>query len=290
MTESLRPLPDAALPGRIHTATLTSAQRITPADSPEEVLQLAFRCHDLGFDGKIGQCIRVHAPGQFGNRYHTRLYALADVDRTRTECTDFTICVRRCFTIDDFNGERYAGVASGYLCDLPADAAIEFSGPVGYPFTPPRDRQAALLMFGMGTGIAPFRGLVRAIYEEHGGWQGPVRLFYGARSGLEMLYMNDKNRDLANYFDQPTFKAFQAVSPRPHFGEPVALEAAIAQHAEEVWSLLQAPGTHAYVAGSEALLGMLEAPLAKPAGSPRAVRELRTRMVGERRWIESLYS
>jgi sulfite reductase alpha subunit-like flavoprotein len=98
-------------------------------------------------------------------------------------------------------------------------------------------------MLGMGTGIAPFRTLIRQIYEKIGGWQGQIRLFYGAKSPLEMLYMNDENSDLANYFDQPTFKAFQAVSPRPALGAPVALGAALEQNAAEVWGMLQQPNT-----------------------------------------------
>ena len=44
----------------------------------------------------------------------------------------------------------------------------------------------------MGTGIAPFRAFVKHLYRDIGDWRGQVRLFYGARSGLELLYMNDE--------------------------------------------------------------------------------------------------
>jgi hypothetical protein len=37
---------------------------------------------------------------------------------------------------------------------------------------------------GLGTGIAPFRRLLRKVYEERH-WQGKVMLFHGARVGLE---------------------------------------------------------------------------------------------------------
>ena len=46
----------------------------------------------------------------------------------------FELLVRRCHVIDDFNGERYDGVASNHLCDLPSAAQIKFAGPVGHPF------------------------------------------------------------------------------------------------------------------------------------------------------------
>lgn len=279
----------ATINGRRYSATLTNARRITPDDAREEVRELSFRCRDLAFDGRIGQCIRVLAPGQFGNRHHARLYSIADIDRSRSEATDFRICVRRCFTIDEFNGEEHPGVASNYLCDLSVGAEVDFHGPIGYPFTAPDDPESPLVMIGMGTGVAPFRGLVRSIYETRGGWSAPVRLFHGARSGLEMLYRNDRNNDLALYFDQPTFKAFEAISPRPHFGEPVAIDEAIAAHAAEVWTLMENERIRVYVAGSEALLPMIRKALAVPAGGVERYDERRQVLLGTAQWVQTLY-
>jgi ferredoxin--NADP+ reductase len=66
-------------------------------------------------------------------------------------------------------------------------------------------------MLGTGTGVAPFRAFLRRIYEEQKGWKGKVRLYYGARSGADLLYMNDENKDLTQYYDEKTFKAIQAL-------------------------------------------------------------------------------
>lgn len=144
-------------------------------------------------------------------------------------------------------------------------------------------------MIGMGTGIAPFRGLVRQIYEQVGGWEGKVRLFYGARTGLEMLYMNDENADLANYYDQPTFKAFQAVSPKPHFDAPIALDRAIEQNAEEIWALLQSPDTYVFIAGTQAIADVVNHTLVGIAGSADAWYATRDGLVAGGRWAEVLY-
>jgi ferredoxin--NADP+ reductase len=270
-------------------ATLLSNERITPRNSPEDVRRLRFSV-DAAFDARVGQCLRVRAPGQFGQLWHERLYSIADLEKIDQRRAAFELLVRRCHVIDDFNGERYDGVASNHLCDLPLGGEIKFVGPVGHPFPVPEDRAAGLLMIGMGTGIAPFRGLVRRIYEESGGWEGPVRLFYGARSGLEMLYQNQENADLGLYYDQPTFKAFSAVSPRPHFGEPPALDKALLAHAAEIWTMLQDGKAHLYIAGPESLLPLVDTALAEAAGSQEAWKVLRAALKESGRWHEALYS
>ena len=282
------PKSPAPPPARTHAAVLVQSRRITPPASREEVRHLVFRTGDQSFDGALGNCIRVMAPGQYGNPWHTRLYSIMDLER-RDKGAEFAICVRRCSYIDDYSGEEYKGVASNYLCDMRPDDALQFAGPVGYPFVIPEDKSADILLLGMGTGIAPFRTLIRQIYEKIGGWQGRVRLFYGAKSPLEMLYMNDENNDLANYFDQPTFKAFQAVSPRPALDAPVAMEQALAQNAAEVWDMIQRPNTRVFVAGSGKVLGMIDKAMVEMAGSSRNWVSVHAQLRYSGRWSEVLY-
>ena len=271
------------------SAKLISSTRITPDESPEEVRHLVFRTDDLGFDAKAGQSIRVMAPGQYGNRFHTRLYTIADQETQNVDNSEFTLCVRRCFYIDDFSGEEYQGVASNYLCDLKPGQSIKFDGPVGLVFPVPANKKADLLMIGMGTGIAPFRAYIRHLYEKLGGWEGKVRLFYGARTGLEMLYMNDENKDLALYFDQKSFKAIQAISPRPAMKAPVAIDQAIDQNAAEVLEMLQSSEAHVFIAGAEAMLEPVDKALSKVAGSADAWQKIKAGLVADGRWNEVLY-
>ncbi len=271
------------------SAQLISSNRITPATSAEEVRHLVFRTADLGFEAKPGQSIRVLAPGLYGNPYHARLYTIADPEAVSPESSEFTLCVRRCFYVDDFSGEEYKGVASNYLCDLQPGQSIRFDGPVGLVFPVPANRKADLLMIGMGTGIAPFRAYIRHLYEKLGGWEGKVRMFYGAHTGLEMLYMNDENQDLAQYFDQASFKAIQAVSPRPALQAPVALGQAIEQYANEVLEMLNGKDTQVFIAGAEAMLEGVDKTLASIAGSAIAWQTIKGVMVAEGRWHEVLY-
>jgi ferredoxin--NADP+ reductase len=244
------------------------------------------------FHFKLGQSVGLLIPGphEFGNENHFRLYSVASTERGEKPGTStISLCVKRCFYIDDVNGERYPGVASNYLCDLRPGDSITLTGPYGIAFSLPEDPSANILMIGLGTGIAPFRAFVKHIYDEVGEWNGKVRLFYGAKRGMELLYMNDQKNDLANYYDQDTFKAFEAVSPRPHLNEPIDLERTLSENASEVWEMLQDPNTYVYVAGLEQVSDMLDKALSKMAGSEEKWLRLKKHLIACDRWAELIY-
>jgi ferredoxin--NADP+ reductase len=95
---------------------------------------------------------------------------------------EITLVVRRCNYIDEYSGEEYAGVNSNYICSRRAGDQLTITGPFGIPFDVPADKNANLLLIGLGTGIAPFRALVKHIYQDVGDWKGKVRLLYGAHA------------------------------------------------------------------------------------------------------------
>jgi ferredoxin--NADP+ reductase len=204
-----------------YPAKVLSTQRLTPTGT-EEVRELVLEVQDPSFECEVDQSfgVLVETDGEFGKSTHHRLYSVADLPEKKDGKTRITLLVKRCSYVDDFSGEKYDGVASNYLCDRKVGNTITITGPFALPFQVPDDKTANLIMIGMGTGIAPFRAFIKHIYREQGGWEGKVRLFYGARSGLELLYLNDKDGDLTNYYDEDTFEAFHAVSPRPALGGP----------------------------------------------------------------------
>lgn len=266
--------------------------RITPEDSPEDVREILIEVQDHAFDYQVGQVIGVLVPGPhaFGHHMHFRLYTLADTPQPlRDDHRIITLAVKRCNYIDEYSGEEYKGIASNYLCDLHTGNSITMTGPYGHPFEVPEEKDANLLMIGMGTGIAPFRAFVKHIYDNVGGWSGRVRLFYGARTGLEMLYMNDRRNDLANYYDEETFQAFQAISLRPHWGEDAALTQTLQLHKQEVWDMLCSYNTHVYVAGLSVINTMLDSAFSEMAGSPDKWQRRKQELIAGRRWTELLY-
>lgn len=273
-------------------ATVVASERITPDNSDVEVRHLVLELPGDGeFDYLEGQSIGVLAPGphEFGNRNHLRLYSIAGSRGEGTHPRTVDICVRRCFYIDDVSGEQYPGKASNFLCDAQPGEKIEITGPYGSHFALPTDTSSNLLMVGVGTGIAPFRAFVQHIHKVHGGWQGKARLYYGAKRGTELLYMNERNKDFTLYYDEKSFQAFEAVSPRPAFDVPPPIDQLMLDHSNEIWEMVQDPKTYVYVAGLIGAAEKFEKAMVVMAGSAEAWESKRAELRQAGRYSELLY-
>ncbi|MEZ5355660.1 MAG: FAD-binding oxidoreductase [Bryobacteraceae bacterium] len=268
------------------TTTVLSSERITPAHTAE-VRHITLAVPEDGLDFVEGQSIGVLAPGphEFGNPFHLRLYSIASTQSAQA----ISICVRRCFYVDEVSGESYPGKASNFLCDARPGDKVQITGPYGAHFSVPSDDTSNLLMVGVGTGIAPFRAFVRHIYEDRGGWQGKVRLFYGARTGLELLYRNDPESDLSLFYDRATFQAFEAVSPRPHFDVPPEIDKVLIAHSTEVWEMVKDPKTYIFLAGLEQAAEQFEAAMVHISGSEEEWRKVRSEIASRDHYAELLY-
>ncbi|MGB8224083.1 MAG: hypothetical protein WCF10_15955 [Polyangiales bacterium] len=273
-------------------ATVVSSERLTPEASGIEVRELTLDVQEPDFEFELGQSIGVLAPGakEFGQEHHFRLYSVADLpERGSSGLARIKIAVRRASYVDKYSGEQYPGVASNYLCDLVPGDTVTLAGPYGLAFEVPEEMDANLILIGTGTGIAPFRAFVKHIYKNVPHWHGTITLFYGARSGLELLYMNDERDDFSQYYDRDTFQAFQALSPRPTWAAPIDWDGALAQRGEHLWNLLGQPNTYVYIAGLEKMRAELDAAFAEIAGSPQKWARRRAELVAGGRWVEVLY-
>ena len=274
-----------------YQAKVKKTTRLTPTDT-DEVREIFLEVQDPAFNCEVNQSfgVLVKTDGVFGKGIHHRLYTVADIPDKKSGKTLITMLVKRVSYVDDFSGEKYKGVASNYLCDRKVGDEITITGPFDMPFQVPSDNTANLIMIGMGTGIAPFRAFIKHIYREKGGWKGKVRLFYGARSGLELLYLNDKDGDLTNYYDEETFEAFHAVSPRPHWEDPIALDVAIEERAAEVVEMLSQLNTYVYVAGYETIEALLDKSFANILGSEEKWKTRKAELVAGKKWSELIFS
>jgi dihydroorotate dehydrogenase electron transfer subunit len=78
---------------------------------------------------------------------------------------------------------KRAGRTTGLLYDLEAGDRVSCLGPLGLPFNPPAS--GAAWMVAGGVGLAPFATLAEALVA----LQVPTTLFYGARTGGELYYL-----------------------------------------------------------------------------------------------------
>jgi len=273
-------------------AKLRATSRITD-DETVEVRELVLYIDEPSFRFREGQSIGVLVPGKdtFGSTYHKRKYSIVKGNQVSTgDGIELTILVRRCFHIDDFSGEEYPGRASNYLCDAKVGDSITITGPYRSPFVIPTDKNSNIIMIGTGTGIAPFRAFIEHIYKEKCGWGGQVRLFYGAKTGLDLLYMNDKNNDLVNYYQEDTFQAFNALTRRPLSGDEKALEHSLEENIQEAWDLIKNPDTYVFVAGLDNVAPSLDMVMVHASGSKETWETLKQKMKDEGRWSTLLYS
>ncbi len=278
--------------GPTTTAIVKDSRRVTP-ESTEEVRHIVLNVPDPAFRFVEGQSVAVVVPGPhpFGNPFHVRRYSIANARQLPVaEGVDLDLLVRRCFYIDEVSGERYPGIASNYLCDVRPGDNIQIAGPYVSPFRMPADNRSNLLMVGTGTGVAPFRAFMQYIYAQRGDWVGQVRLFYGSRTGLETLYMNEEQGDLANYYDEKTFKAFQALSKPLIRSDEQALEQSLDDHAHEVWDLVQQPNTYVFLAGLDKIAAIFDKIMAQASGAESRWAACKRGLIEEKRWSELIYS
>jgi dihydroorotate dehydrogenase electron transfer subunit len=78
---------------------------------------------------------------------------------------------------------KRAGRTTGLLYELEAGDEVSCLGPLGLPFNPPASGEA--WMVAGGVGLAPFATLAEALVALH----VPTTLFYGARTGEELYYL-----------------------------------------------------------------------------------------------------
>lgn len=273
-----------------YKAVVKNTVRLTPPDT-DEVREIVLEVKDPEFECEVDQSFGVlsKATGEFGNELHHRLYSVADLPKHVKGNPQVTMLVKRCSYVDEFSGEEYEGVSSNYLCNRKKGDEITVTGPFQLPFRVPEDKTANLILIGMGTGIAPFRAFIKHIYKNVKDWKGKIRLFYGARSGLELLYLNDKDGDLTNYYDEETFEAFHALSPRPSWSDPIQLEEALEEQTKELKELLSMSNTYIYVAGYENILDKLNKAFSKILGSEEQWRLRKAELIAGRKWAEIIF-
>jgi CDP-4-dehydro-6-deoxyglucose reductase len=160
------------------------------------------------------------------------------------------------------------GPGSTYLHTLAPGSTLKAIGPQGF-FTRPLDDARPSLLVATGTGVVPFRSMIKA--STAAGAKGPLWLLFGVRTEADVLWRDELEALAAAH---PHLRLFVTLS-RPHPDEGWAGRQGYVQaHVEELWGELarlaspEAPA-QAYVCGLEKMVGAVRELLRKKMGLAR---------------------
>jgi ferredoxin--NADP+ reductase len=243
-----------------------------------------------------GQSIGIIPPGtdDKGKPHKLRLYSIAS-----TRHGDFkddqtvSLCVRQLEYQHPETQETVYGVCSTYLCNLEVGADVAITGPVGKEMLLPEDEDATIIMLATGTGIAPFRAyLWRMFKEQHEDYKfkGLAWLVFGIPYSANILYKEDLE-NLQKEFPE-NFRLTYAISreQKNSEGGRMYIQHRVAEHADELWQMMQSPKTHTYMCGLKGMEDGIDQALSG-AAAKNGVNwsEFQKAMKKEHRWHVETY-
>jgi ferredoxin--NADP+ reductase len=282
-------------------AKLIKNEKLLKDDSENDTRHLVFDISNSNVSYVDGQSIGILAPGLNENckAHRVRLYSIAscsygDDGKAKT----FSLCVKRANFASD-SGKMYYGVCSNYLCDLKIGEDVKCSGPSGRLLCMPKDDKTKLIMLATGTGITPFRGFLKKIYEHLNKWEGGVSLYFGAKTKDDAYYMNSINNEIGEFCESKNnkskninFKIKTAYSREDinSKGERMYIQDLVKQDIKELFKTFQEGNFAVYVCGLKGITqGMDEvfSDYAKAQGLNW--NEMKKEFKAQKRWNVEVY-
>lgn len=163
---------------------------VTKESSPNIVRHITFDIAGTELENRVrvGQSVGILPPGEDenGRPHKLRLYSVASPTRGEHGKRHLiSTTVKR--TIEELENRLYLGVASNYLADLRPGDSVMMTGPSGRRFLMPENaRDFNYIFFATGTGIAPYRGMIKELYEEP--FDNDCVLVFGCPYRTDLLY------------------------------------------------------------------------------------------------------
>jgi len=248
------------------------------------VVKLMFNIDPQGRQFEAGMDVAFLAPGysDAGSGEGLRHYTVEAVGEVPFEDSrDITIYVR------NHQGSHPSGIAH-VLCGLKLGDSIDLYGPYPYPFYPPMGSRSNMVLIGAGGGMVPFRWLAHKVQSRKLDWMGKVLMLEGPKTGLEHLYVNDPTRDQDQYFDQATFRAFEALKTRYSATALDREESAVA-NMDALWRLLGQGSVYVYVAGYRSVAEALDHAMSDHLRLAGRWQDAKAALVSDGHWLEYLY-
>ena len=235
-------------------------------------------CRHLTFDisgGNLryleGQSIGIIPPGtdKNGKPEKLRLYSIAST-RHGDHVDDKTVslCVRKLEYKHPETGEMVYGVCSSFLSNLKPGDELKITGPVGKEMLLPQDPDANIIMMATGTGIAPFRAyLWRMFRETHEDYKfnGLAWLIFGIATTPNILYKDQLEEIEQKYPDNFRLSCAISREQKNPQGGRMYIQDRVAEHAQELWSLIQKENTHTFICGLKGMEGGIDEALSAVA-------------------------
>lgn len=222
-----------------------------------------------------GQSIGIIPPGNDnkGKPHKLRLYSIAST-RHGDGVDDKTVslCVRQLEYKHPETGEMVYGVCSTHLCNLQAGDDVKITGPTGKEMLLPEDPNVNVIMLATGTGIAPFRAYLWRMFKENERavntdyeFKGLAWLIFGIPTSPNILYKEELEELQQQYPEN--FRLTYAISreqKNPEGGR-MYIQDRVAEHADELWKMIQQENTHTYICGLKGMEGGIDEALSAAA-------------------------
>lgn len=247
-----------------------------------------------------GQSIGIIPAGtdEKGKPHKLRLYSIAST-RHGDDMDDKTVslCVRQLEYNHPETGEKVYGVCSTYLCNIEPGADVQITGPVGKEMLLPDDTDATVIMLATGTGIAPFRAFLWRMFKDDERqanpeyqFKGMAWLIFGVPYTPNILYKEELESMQAKYPDNCRLTYAISREQQNAEGGRMYIQHRVAEHAAELWQLMQKPNTHTYMCGLKGMEdGIDEALSAEAAKHGVDWTEFRKQMKKDERWHVETY-
>lgn len=152
---------------------------------------------------------------------------------------------------DSDDHDLFLGVCSNYLCDRKVGDQIQITGPAGKRFILPVDHSRHDYLFvATGTGIAPFRGMVKELLEHPDGpCTSSIHLVMGAPYATDLMY----HSWFENLEREHECFHYHTVISRPDSGKRQYVDEYIAKDHGALFDLLRGERTLLYMCGIEGM-------------------------------------
>lgn len=227
---------------------------VTKESSPNIVRHITFDVSGTDLENSIraGQSVGILPPGEDenGRPHKLRLYSVSSPtigEHGKRHLISTT--VKR--TIEELENKLYLGVASNYLADLQPGDKVQMTGPSGKRFLLPENaKNFNYLFFATGTGIAPYRGMIKELFD--GSYEKECALIFGCPYRTDLLYADyfeemDKTRDNFHYLKSISREA------RREDGSKFYVQTQLEEQEDLLIPILQKDNTLIYICGMKGM-------------------------------------